>query len=180
MLDDELLLIEALREGDGDAFERLFRRHYPMLCALARRLLSPEEAEGTAQEVMLWLWENREVVVVETSLAQYLARMTWRRALNRRARQQVKSRVESDFYVRTHADLLDSDFTQFEELRKHISTAVASLPDAYRTAFTMHRHDGMGYKQIAASLGVSPQTVAYRIQQALRLLRVALRDYLPQ
>ena len=35
------------------------------------------------------------------------------------------------------------------------------------------------YKEIAEKLNVSPQTVNYRIGQALKLLRIALKDYLP-
>jgi len=38
---------------------------------------------------------------------------------------------------------------------------------------------GMTHQQIAAELGVSPQTVNYHISQALRTLGVALKDYLP-
>ena len=35
------------------------------------------------------------------------------------------------------------------------------------------------HKEIAEKLNVSPQTVNYRIGQALKLLRIALKDYLP-
>ena len=37
----------------------------------------------------------------------------------------------------------------------------------------------MSYKEIAEILGISPKTVDYRIQQALKQLRVDLKDYLP-
>ena len=53
------------------------------------------------------------------------------------------------------------------------------MSDSYREAFVMHRFKELSYKEIAEVLDVSPQTVAYRIQQALKLLRVSLKDYLP-
>ena len=37
----------------------------------------------------------------------------------------------------------------------------------------------MSYKEIASILDISPKTVDYRIQQALKILRVELKDYLP-
>jgi len=37
----------------------------------------------------------------------------------------------------------------------------------------------MTYGEIATCLEVSSKTVDYRIQQALKLLRVELKDYLP-
>ena len=38
----------------------------------------------------------------------------------------------------------------------------------------------MTYGEIATCLEVSSKTVDYRIQQALKLLRVELKDYLPE
>lgn len=43
----------------------------------------------------------------------------------------------------------------------------------------MHRFENKSHKEIAELLQVSPQTVNYRIQQALKQLRVSLKDYLP-
>ena len=43
----------------------------------------------------------------------------------------------------------------------------------------MNRFQNMTYHEIAEKLNVSSKTVDYRIQQALKLLRVELKDYLP-
>ena len=75
--------------------------------------------------------------------------------------------------------LQDTDYYQIEELAKRIEDAVAALPESYREAFVMHRFRDMSYKEIAEILGISPKTVDYRIQQALKQLRVDLKDYLP-
>ena len=75
--------------------------------------------------------------------------------------------------------LQDTDLYQVEELTQRIKNAIATLPESYREAFVMHRFRDMSYKEIAEILGVSPKTVDYRIQQALKQLRVDLKDYLP-
>lgn len=85
----------------------------------------------------------------------------------------------SCLYERTQAALCEVDYGRFEELDRKIKEAMAALPDSYREAFVMHRFKELSYKEIAEVLDVSPQTVAYRIQQALKLLRVSLKDYLP-
>jgi RNA polymerase sigma-70 factor, ECF subfamily len=94
-------------------------------------------------------------------------------------REQVKTKAEAAFYERTQAALCEVDYARFEELDRKIKEAMAALPDSYREAFVMHRFKELSYKEIAEVLDVSPQTVAYRIQQALKLLRVSLKDYLP-
>ena len=37
----------------------------------------------------------------------------------------------------------------------------------------------MTYNEIAFKLGVSPKTIDYKIQQALKILRHELKEYLP-
>lgn len=176
---EDLSLLNALRQGEDRAFEHLFRRYYTALCAYARRMVSMEDAEEIVQEVMLWLWENRRELVIESSVGKYLFKMTYRKVLNHLTRQQIKTKVEAAFYERTQSMLCEPDYKQLEELDRRIHEAIAALPDSYREAFVMHRFKDLGYKEIAEVLDVSPQTVAYRIQQALKLLRVSLKDYLP-
>lgn len=75
--------------------------------------------------------------------------------------------------------LQETDVCQLNELSKQLRKALDELPESYRKAFVMHRFKGMNYKEIADLLEVSQKTVAYRIQQALKLLRIKLKDYLP-
>ena len=53
------------------------------------------------------------------------------------------------------------------------------VPDTYREAFMLHRFGNKSYKEIAELLQVSPKTVDYRIQQALKQLRILLKAYSP-
>ena len=73
----------------------------------------------------------------------------------------------------------DPDFYVVEELMVKIEKAVMRLPESYRITFEMSRYQDKTYKEIAKELNVSIKLVEYRIQQALRLLRVELKDYLP-
>lgn len=66
-----------------------------------------------------------------------------------------------------------------EELMVKIEKAVMRLSESYRITFEMSRYQDKTYKEIAKELNVSIKLVEYRIQQALRLLRVELKDYLP-
>ena len=67
---------------------------------------------------------------------------------------------------------------QFQELSKRVKEAIEALPASYREAFVMHRFTKKSYKEIAEDSGVSMKTIAYRIQQATKLLRKDLADLL--
>ena len=176
---DNDFLLSAVQRGDQKAFDTLFRRYYPMLCAYGHRFVELEDAEEIVEDSLLWIWENRETLVIESSLNSYLFKMVYRRALNKLAHIYATQRADTRFYEEMQEMLQDTDYYQIEELAKRIEDAVAALPESYREAFVMHRFRDMSYKEIAETLGVSPKTIDYRIQQALKQLRVDLKDYLP-
>ena len=176
---DNDFLLSAVQHGDQKAFDTLFRRYYPMLCAYGHRFVKLEDAEEIVEDSLLWIWENRETLVIESSLNSYLFKMVYRRALNKLAHIDATQRADTRFYEEMQEMLQDTDYYQIEELAKRIEDAVAALPESYREAFVMHRFRDMSYKEIAETLGVSPKTIDYRIQQALKQLRVDLKDYLP-
>ena len=172
-------LLSALQNGDSEAFEKLFRLFYPMLCAYAHRFVDLKDAEEIVDDSFLWIWENRETLVIETSLSAYLFKVIYRRALNKLEHLDAIQRADAHFYENMQDMLQNTDYYQLEELTKQIRGAIAKLPDSYREAFVMHRFRDMSYKDIAEVLGVSTKTVDYRIQQALKQLRSDLKDYLP-
>ena len=176
---DNDFLLSAVQRGDQKAFDTLFRRYYPMLCAYGHRFVELEDAEEIVEDSLLWIWENRETLVIESSLNSYLFKMVYRRALNKLAHIDATQRADTRFYEEMQEMLQDTDYYQIEELAKRIEDAVAALPVSYREAFVMHRFRDMSYKEIAETLGVSPKTIDYRIQQALKQLRMDLKDYLP-
>ena len=176
---DNDFLLSAVQRGDQKAFDTLFRRYYPMLCAYVHRFVELEDAEEIVEDSLLWIWENRETLVIDSSLNSYLFKMVYRRALNKLAHIDATQRADTRFYEEMQEMLQDTDYYQIEELAKRIEDAVAALPESYREAFVMHRFRDMSYKEIAETLGVSPKTIDYRIQQALKQLRVDLKDYLP-
>lgn len=171
-------LLDAIRKGECAAFDRLFHRYYQMLCTYSSRFVNSEDAEEIVQDALLWIWENRKILVINVSLSSFLFTMVYRRSLNRIEQNHATRRASA----RLHEDMLEAlyetDFYQIRELKDKIDEAIATLPDTYRQTFIMHRFQYMNYKKIAEALGVSHQTVAYRIQQALKLLRVELKDFL--
>ena len=102
-----------------------------------------------------------------------------RRCLNRLMQDEARLRADTAYYRRTLEALQDIDPAQLDELGRRIGQAIRELPEPLREAFVMHRFRRLSHKEIAERLDVSPQTVNYRIGQAVRLLRLRLKDYLP-
>lgn len=173
------VLFEKIQAGDVKAFDILFMRYYPLLCAYAKQFVDFDDGQEIVQDVMVWFWENSSMQVIESSPKNYLFRAVKNRCLTLINRNELKQRVVSSMYENQQSQYEDPDFYIVEELTRNIENALSRLPETYREAFEMNRFQSMTYNEIAEKLNVSSKTVDYRIQQALKLLRVELKDYLP-
>lgn len=171
-------LITLIKKGDKKAFDALFRKYYPILCYYGKQFLDIEDAKECVQDTMLWLWDNRENLEINSSLSNYLCTIVRNRALNNIHREQIKIKVETSFFNENTALNYSTDLCQLNELTTLIKDAIISLPESYRKTFILHRFKGLTYKEISENLEISPKTVDYRIQQALKILRNRLHDYL--
>ncbi|MDR2920782.1 MAG: RNA polymerase sigma-70 factor [Tannerella sp.] len=173
-------LIIHLKEGDEQAFENVYREYYKGLCAFASQYISEtEECEEIVQDVMLWLWENRSALLPEMSVKSLLFTIVKNKCLNSITHSQIKQRVHAHLYAKFEKQFEDPDLYLEGELMTKLDQAIEALPSDYRTAFTMNRFENYTYAEIAEKMNVSSKTIAYRISQALKILRVDLKDYLP-
>ena len=175
--EDAYLLI-ALRKGEVIAFDSIFKKYYPILCAYGNRFVYNEESKEIAGDAILWLWEHRQTLQVETSLGRYLLKSVYHRSLNCIKQKNLKNQADTIFYEEMEKLIHGVEAFQFQELSRRIKEAIDGLPTSYREAFLMHRFTKKSYKEIAEISGVSIKTIAYRIQQATKFLREDLADLL--
>jgi len=175
---DDLLV--RLRAGDHEAFDTIFRTHYPQLVSLAESMLRQRAtAEEVVQDVLLELWRRRESLVVEESLRAYLFRATRNRVLNEIRHDKV---VEKSIpYVAMEASASPPALSTIveREIDAAVREAVSGLPERCREVFELSRGQGLRYAEIAVALGISVKTVEAQMGKALRILREKLAPWLP-
>ena len=66
IITDEVLF-EKIQAGDVKAFDVLFMRYYPLLCAYAKQFVDFDDGQEIVQDVMVWFWENSSMQVIESS-----------------------------------------------------------------------------------------------------------------
>ena len=167
---DDSTLIEQIQLGSKDAFKQMFIKFYSPRCEYASQYVSDEDAEELIQELMLFIWENRNSLFVEISLKSYLFMAVKHRCLNA---------IKRQLYHKIKDQFENPDTYFVNELTENITKAIEELPENYRETFKLSRFGEQSNLQIAEALGVSIKTVEYRITQSLKILRVKLKDYLP-
>ncbi len=73
----------------------------------------------------------------------------------------------------------DEDLYTTQELESLLNQALDKLPEQIASTFRMNRFEGKTYAEIAQEKQISVKTVERYMSQALKLLRIELKDYLP-
>lgn len=176
--------ILGLKDGNYKTFERLFKEYYVFLCYEARSYIAEKYIiEEVVGDVFRWLWENRETVVITTSVRAYLVRAVHNACLSYLRQKQLEC-IELDGTIVERSTLcsLDEsplDYVLSKELIERVGKAVKELPPQYRKVFELSRYKNLTYTEISVEMGVSVNAVKLYQKKALAQLRQALKDYLP-
>ena len=171
-------LAAAIASGNTKAFEMLFRAHYPGMCVFAARMVSTRDvAEDLVQEVFLYVWRQRDVWRVDSSVKQYLYAALRHGALRylRHERVVQKRQPETIALFDRAPRLADADL-ESDETISLVQAAVERLPERCRLVYTLHREQGLTYAEVAAVMGISTKTVDVQMGRALKTLRRLLAD----
>lgn len=175
---DDKHMFELVRQGDKDAFDRLFRRWHPVLVAYACRFVPCEDAENVVQDVMFTLWKRAAATSISAGLSSYLHAAVRNSCLNLLARNRHLDRYNSAVRMSVMEVSDSMEYAGARELSAMLGKALAGLSEEQRRTFEKNRFQGKKYTEIAAEEGVSVKTVEYRISSALRELRLALAEWL--
>lgn len=115
----------------------------------------------------------------ELTLKTLLFTIVKNKALNKISHFEIKRKVHLEIAEKYESEFSSPDFYLENELFRLYEEALRKLPAEFRQAYEMNRNQQLTHKEIAEKLNVSPQTVNYRIGQALKILRSELKDYLP-
>jgi RNA polymerase sigma-70 factor (ECF subfamily) len=177
-------LWNRIQHGDKKAFDSLFKALYPSLCNFAFRILNDfREAEETAQDALVNLWQGRNKIVLEVSLKSYVYKIVYNLAINRL--EHLKSKkfqpnkvIDPEQWNYMHGMLTvdDTFITMFEasETEAMISKTINQLPEKCREIFLLSRFENLSNKEIADRLSLSPTTVRVQIFKALEAIRNVL------
>ena len=168
--------------GREQKFKQLFETCYPRLLRFAGEYTgNTDDAEDILQNVFLKLWEKWPSLPKDTDMNAYLLTMVKNHCLDYLKHQQVVNRYASNLKAEMEFNCyaiskFDTEQTDIETLERLVEKAINELPGQCRKVFELSRYDGFKYKEIADRLGISVKTVETHITNALKILRVTLKD----
>ena len=180
--------ILRLRDGDNNAYEQIYKTLYPQLFYFVCEYIADEEtAHNILQDTFLSLWEKRAILFEDFNLKAWLYTVTKNKALKHLRHQEYINQFSSDKKLTFNENTLNAfalerlntSVIAFHEIEQVIEKTLNNLPPQYREVFIMSRFGNFKNRQIAEKLTISEKTVEAHITKTLKLLKIALKDYLP-
>ncbi len=177
-------LVKAAQGGDMEAFEELVARHRDKIYARAFSIVRNEQqALDLSQEAWIKAWQRIGQFAGDSSFTTWITRITINVCVDQIRRQQ-RHRIEPLPDTPDEPDALErflppvwtnpTERLERAELRTRIDAAMSKLSEAHRTVVALHEFEGMEYKQIATTVGISVGTVMSRLFYARRRLAALL------
>ena len=188
--DPDVALMLRVQAGDQVAYRELFGKFAPRVLQYARRLVGSEaRAEEVTQDVFVQVFRFRARYRPEARFATWLYTIATNLCLNELRRPERQLRV--DLWERRD-DEPDQEGPQLpdrhavdpeagaatRELARDLEAAIAELPPKQRAALLLSRMDGLAYRDVGESLGISEGAVKALLFRATHALKARLREHM--
>jgi RNA polymerase sigma-70 factor (ECF subfamily) len=170
-------LMQALQDGDLDAFRVLYERHHRGVFAFVLRSVGdPSTAEDLLQETFVRVFATRRAYRPLASFRTWLYTIARHLVIDRIRRRRAPGDPAEEGAVDAVVDPDASPHQRAEarELGERLERAIERLPPAQREVLLLSRVAGLGHEEIAQVTGVSPGAVRVTLHRALDRLRAVL------
>ncbi len=176
-MDEDKVLFEQIVKGNDLAFEKLFRKYYELLCQFISQYAPDLDwAEEAVQDVFIKVWENRNSVVIHTSVKSYLYQSAKNRVLN--SIRNEKKRLSHHELALGNSKYSVADSDEEDQLYKKLFMGIHQLPPKCAEIFKLSRLEGLTHAEIANYLNLKEKTVENQIGIALKNLRKFVSDFM--
>ncbi|MBX6322058.1 MAG: RNA polymerase sigma factor [Rhodospirillaceae bacterium] len=182
----EEILVARLKAGDIQALEAVMRQYNRRLYRLAWSVLrDPVEAEDVVQETYVRAFTRIGGFVGPRGFGAWLARIALNEARGRLRRGARQSNAGLDepateaamlFLNGGQGPLTPERLAASSELRAALESAIADLPDEFRSVFVLRAVEELSVAETAELLDIPPATVKTRLHRARALLQRRLQQ----
>lgn len=183
---NEKELISRLRLGEEPAFKLLVENYQDRVYYCVLNILhNASEAEDTAQETFIQVFESISGFKEESSLATWIYRIAVRKALEKIRKQKNRQRLHSlvPWWMPTEEKSTDAAYlnpgigNEDKEKATIIFKAVGALPNNQRIAFTLIRVQGLKHEEASEIMQLSIKAIESLLSRAKENLKNKLKQY---
>jgi RNA polymerase sigma-70 factor (ECF subfamily) len=185
---NETTFITAIQNNEPEAYRTLVLNHQDMIVNTCYGFVKNlADAEDVAQEVFIEVYRSIHKFRADAKLSTWLYRIAVNKSIDFLRKKKRKSWLgsfqgmfESEDKVKAIADQKQpTPQRALEQLerREVLQSAIDKLPNNQRIAFTLHKYEGLSYKEMAEVMEVSLSAVESLMHRAKKNLKKLLYNY---
>ncbi|MEP7376096.1 MAG: RNA polymerase sigma-70 factor [Chitinophagaceae bacterium] len=172
-------LFQQIAAGSEPAFRIIFDRYKLKLYYFIQHIVkSSSETEELLQDVFLRLWVSRESLANVEAPATYLFVSARNGALNH-----IQKKVSERKMINQLTNAAQEEYNiieeelSFKESRQLVEEAISKLSPQQQKVYRLSKEAGLSRDEIAAQLGISPNTVKNHLADAMLSIRTYMKDH---
>lgn len=167
---------------DKNLFQEFYQQHKKNVFAIVNlRLPDLDDAKDVVQEIFLELWLKRDTLAEIRDIEPYLYVLARNKVISAFRKKNIQLRNESLLLEGLNPlDYSAEENTIARELYQQISVIVDKLPETTRQCYQLSKNEGRKNREIADLLNISEKTVRNNISEALKRLRIILKENHPE
>jgi RNA polymerase sigma-70 factor (family 1) len=173
-LNNDAFLMTQIAQGNGHAFNLLFRKHWEEAFSMAyKRLKDEEQAKDIVQDIFTHIWVNRATLHIN-NLPAYLNRAIRNRVIKAVVKQKKVHPFLAVLENITGKECGADAAVLWKEFYRAYENLLNTMPPQRRTIFRLRFDEDLATKDIASMLGLSTKTVQNQLGKAFEKLRMSL------
>lgn len=174
---DNVILIESLKNGDEKAYKYLIDTYHHKLCVYANSLVKNiYSAEDIVQNVFIKVWEQRTRLKSEHAIKSFLYKLVYNEFIDLYRKNQSLFALEKSYHDALNSIVLEDDSESFQRILNVVDKEIQNLPPKCKEVFILSKKEGLTNIEIAEHLDISIKTVEAQITKAFSILRSSLLD----
>lgn len=162
---------EGIVNGNADFLRHLHDKYYNQLWLWADRFINDKTlTEELVSDCFIKLWNHRKQIIIERSIKSYLYLMVRNRIISHLRSSKNKTEISIDLIP----DIPDEAVMDDQEFYSELYDAINKIPEQRRRILELAVFESLTYKEIAAKLGISVNTVKTQMGRAYKFLKEEL------
>lgn len=183
---NEVEFIEALKQGEHEAFRMLVNRYKTMVVSTCFYLTQDnDDAQDIAQDVFIEVFLSVGKFRGNASISTWLYRIAVNKSLNFKKKKNsmgIFRSLDTIFGSQKQSQFVGIDDSQtsiereheYERRQKALYQAINSLPDSQRAVFTLHKFNKLPYQDIAEIMNTTLPAIESLMHRAKKNLQANL------
>jgi len=176
--EDDLLLWRSFKQGDWDAYSRLYDSYFGLLNNYGYKFTRDTELiEDAVHDLFVRLWTSRERLSNPLSVKNYLFKSMRNILLRKMKREEKFTDIDGQEYPLSFSISYGSETIkriEDRELQAKIRTFIDTLPPRQQEIIYLRFYEGLSYEEIADIMSISVNSAYKLLYKALDNLQSSL------